>query len=121
MAVPGVPRAAILEIMDGIEALGVDQGARQQVRQLVRTVCTAHGFDWEREDRVAFARRLLGNRVSRPVVRDRLIATFDVSRKTAYRIIDTALQLSQKPNFYDTQQEPNGNGCEPKRDFENGC
>lgn len=91
------PRTAILEIMEGVDGLDTDPVAKQQFRQLVRAIGAAHGFAWmAKKDRVAFARELLDLRVSRPTIRDRLIAAFDVSRPQAYRIIDNALKLSQK-------------------------
>lgn len=89
--------AAILEIIDRLEALTVDPAAKREFRQLVRSVGVAHGLGaLERGDRVSFAGELLARRVSRPTIRDRLIAVFDVSRTQAYRIIGDALQLSQK-------------------------
>ncbi|MBK4739211.1 hypothetical protein [Noviherbaspirillum pedocola] len=92
---------AILEILEGLNTMDVDQSAKHQFQQLVRAVASSHGVSWvERQDRTAFARDLLANRVSRPTVRERLIARFGVSRTHAYRIIDEALQLSQNdPDF----------------------
>lgn len=90
-------RAAILEILRGVDALDTDAAAKRQFRQLISGVVASHGFTWvKRENQIAFARELLVCRVSRPTIRDRLIATFDVSRTQAYRIIGDALQLSQK-------------------------
>lgn len=86
-------RAAVLEILQAIDAIDVDQVAKQKFRQVVNAIATTHGFDWmERANRVAFARQLLGMRVPRPVVRDRLIALYGISRPQAYRVISYALQ-----------------------------
>jgi hypothetical protein len=88
-------RTAVLEIMHAIDAVDVDHSAKQKFRQMVSTIAASHGFDWiERAHRIAFARDLLRLRVARPVVRDRLIVLFDISRPQAYRIISHALQLS---------------------------
>lgn len=101
-------RAAILEIIEGVEALTVDPAAKREFRRLVRSVGAAHGLSvLERVDRVAFAADLLASRVSRPTIRDRLIAVFDVSRTHAYRIIVDALQLSQKQRINGTPSGSN--------------
>jgi hypothetical protein len=91
------PRAVLLEIMAGVEALDADPGAKQKFRWLVQCVGAANGLQWiDRKERVDFARRLLDSRVSRPTIRDRLIATFEVSRPQAYRIIEAALETVSK-------------------------
>lgn len=92
---------AIREIIDGVEAMDLDPAARRQFRQLVRTIGAAHGFAWmEREQRTEFARELLARKVSRPTVRDRLMAHFNISKTQAYRVIERALQLSHfSPSF----------------------
>jgi hypothetical protein len=87
---------ALLEIMEGIDTLNADPVAKRKFADLVRGVGAAHGcMQIERADRVAFAKQLLALGVSRPTIRDRLIATFGVSRPHAYRIIGAALQLPQ--------------------------
>jgi hypothetical protein len=92
---------AIREIIEGVEAMDLDPAARQQFRQLVRSIGAAHGFAWvEREERTVFARELLAKRVSRATVRDRLMAHFSISKTQAYRVIEQALQLSHfSPGF----------------------
>lgn len=90
-------RTALAEILEGVELIDVDDKAKEKFRQLVGAIATAHGHDWiERAGRISFARRLLQMRVSRPEVRDRLIALYGVSRPQAYRIISHALELSQE-------------------------
>lgn len=87
------PAAAIQEILEGIDGIDIDAAARQKVRQLVGAVAATHGFEWfERSTRIAFASDLLRLRVPRPVVRDRLMKLYEVSRPQAYRIISHALQ-----------------------------
>lgn len=99
---------AILEILQGVDSLDADAGAKQQFRDLIRAVGAAHDLAWmARGDRTAFARALLDCRVSRATIRDRLIAKFDVSRPQAYRIIGKALQLSQKQTADETHPGSN--------------
>lgn len=94
---------AVLEILEGVDAIDVDAGAKALFRQLVAAVGAAHGVAGiEKAARVNFARELLSLRVSRATIRDRLIAHFAVSRPQAYRIIGAALQLSQKPTSFET-------------------
>lgn len=86
-------RSAVLEIMHAIDAVDVDQAAKQKFRQMVGAIAATHGFDWmERANRIAFAKDLLQMRVARPVVRDRLIALYGISWPQAYRIISHAMQ-----------------------------
>ena len=86
---------ALMEIMEGIGMLDVDPTAKREFSNLVRGIGAAHGCrQIVRLDRAVFARELLVRGVSRPTIRDRLIATFGVSRPEAYRIIDRALRRS---------------------------
>jgi hypothetical protein len=101
--------AALIEIMEGIETLDADPVAKRKFANLVRVISAAHGcMQIERVDRVAFAKELLARGVSRPTIRDRLVATFGVSRPHAYRIISAALQLSHRAPRDDTKCVPNG-------------
>jgi hypothetical protein len=95
--------AALIEIIEGIDRLEADQSAKREFGALVRAIGAAHGCSGiERLDRTAFARQLLNAGISRPTIRDRLIAMFGVSRPHAYRIISAALQLSRKTPGDDT-------------------
>jgi hypothetical protein len=89
------------EIMQEVDASNIDPLAKKQFRQLVRVIGAAHGFAWmERAERTEFARELLARKVSRPTVRDRLMAHFSISKTQAYRVIEQALQLSHfSPSF----------------------
>lgn len=81
-----------MEIIGRLEGLDVDDGARQAFRNLLLEVGTDHGISGlERWQQVAFTRRLLALRVSRPTIRDRLMALYGISRRQAYRLIDEAL------------------------------
>lgn len=87
--------AALIEIMEGIGGMDVDPVAKREFTNLVRGIGVAHGCaQIARLDRTTFARELLMRGVSRATIRDRLIATFGVSRTHAYRIMDGALELS---------------------------
>lgn len=89
--------AALIEIMEGIGTLDVDPIAKREFSNLVRGIGAAHGCPHiTRLDRIVFAQELLMRRVSGATIRDRLIATFGVSRAHAYRIIDGARQLVPK-------------------------
>lgn len=83
---------ALHEILDGVERLDVDDRAKQAFRLLVTAIGSSYGAaKLDHSERVAFARRLLSLRISRPTIRDRIIARYGVSRRQAYRIIDAAL------------------------------
>lgn len=104
--------AALMEIMEGIGGLNVDPVAKREFSNLVRGIGVAHGcVQIVRTDRITFARELLARGVSRPTIRDRLIATFGVSRPQAYLIIKGALRapLSKNPALVYTPIRSNGN------------
>lgn len=89
--------APFLEIIDRLEGLDVDDGARRAFRRLLLEIGTQHGISGlERDEQLAYVRRLLALRVSRPTIRDRLMALYSISRSQAYRLIGEALQLSLK-------------------------
>jgi hypothetical protein len=89
--------APFLEIIDRLEGLNVDDGARRAFYQLLLEIGTRHGIGGlERDEQLAYVRRLLALRVSRPTIRDRLMALYGISRRQAYRLIDEGLQLCQK-------------------------
>lgn len=99
---------AILEIMQAIDTVDVDQTAKAKFRQMVGAIAAAHGFDWmERASRIAFAKDLLRMRVARPLIRDRLMALYAISRPQAYRIISHALQLSHEWTSDETPSKSN--------------
>lgn len=84
---------AVLEIMQAIDAIDVDQAAKQKFRQMVGAIAATHGYGWiERANRIAMARDLLRLRVARPVIGDRLIVAFGISRPQAYRVLSEAMQ-----------------------------
>lgn len=82
------------ELMAGVAAIDAGPRAKESFIALIRAVGAAHGHSAvAREDRVRFARDLLRLRVSRPTIRDRLIATYGLSRPQAYRILNKAFAL----------------------------
>ncbi|QRX83261.1 hypothetical protein [Glaciimonas sp. PAMC28666] len=87
-------RASVLnEILTRINAIDADETMRLQVTQIVLDVAMEHGVaGMARIDRVAYARRMLDARISRSTIRARLMAEYGLSRRSAYRAIDMALQ-----------------------------
>jgi hypothetical protein len=86
-------RAAILhEIIEAADLLDVPPAAREEFKRLVRRVGAAYGArGMAAPDQIAFARRLLAAGISRPTIRDRLVAQHDMSPRQAYRVIEAAL------------------------------
>ena len=89
----------LFKISTGIDGLDLDENAKEVFRAFVRGVRVAHGDgdSIEREERQAFAARLLANRVPRAEIRERLISRFEISRSHAYRVIDEALNTKTVP------------------------
>lgn len=84
--------APILDIMARLDGLDIDEGAREAFRNLVLEVGVQHGVTGiDRSEQLAFIRQLLSLRVSRPTIRDRLKARYDISTRQAYRLIEEAL------------------------------
>lgn len=82
----------IKEIIEGVDGLDADEEAKQQFIQLVSRISGAHGAQAAAlAARISFTRRLLALKVSRATVRERLMALYGVSRRQAYRDIDSAL------------------------------
>jgi hypothetical protein len=94
--------APFLEIIDRLESLNVDDGARQTFHRLLLEIGTRHGISGlAHYEQMIFVRKLLGLRVSRPTIRDRLMALYGISRRQAYRLIGQALQLKLCPRGAD--------------------
>jgi hypothetical protein len=104
----GSPTTIIAEIIDGVRSVDVDQGAKSKFLCLINAIAAAHGVtEVERATRVTFSIELIRLQVSRPTIRDRLIARFGVSRPQAYRIIGKALALSHPVRSSDTVKASN--------------
>jgi hypothetical protein len=87
----------IIDIIEQLDDLNVGEDAKRLFLALVLNVSAAYGIHKvDRIEQVAYVCRLLDLHVSRPTIRDRLIAFHSVSRRQAYRLIDDALKLCQK-------------------------
>lgn len=102
-------RASVLQsLISSFDGIAVDEGVRQQFKDVVRQVGQAYGYSMaDRNERVLFARQLLDRGISRPTIRDRLMAHFEISKPQAYRVIGEALQLSQNCSGFDTRKRSN--------------
>jgi hypothetical protein len=99
---------AIREILDAVDQLDTDEATKRQFKKLVANIGTMHGVSGiARVERVDYARRLLDAKTSRPTVRDRLIARYELSRRQAYRVIEDALQLRQNLTVNGTPEASN--------------
>jgi hypothetical protein len=91
--------SVILEIIQGIGELPLDDAAKRQVNRLVSQVALRHGVSSvTHAERVNLARRLLDAKVSRATIRMRLMATYEIQKSHAYRIIATALNCPKTPH-----------------------
>lgn len=89
--------AVITEILAAAKALNVDESTRQQFIGMVCQISARHGLKVAlRTARVDCACRLLELKVSRPTIRNRLMAHYGMSERQAYRTIDQAMKLCQK-------------------------
>jgi uncharacterized protein YjiS (DUF1127 family) len=91
-------RAEVLtDLLAKLGECDADEGAKAAFRELIHSVCKAHGTDANAYDeRTQFARHLLDLREPRATIRDRLMSHFGVSRTQAYRDIETALKVVPK-------------------------
>jgi hypothetical protein len=93
--------AAIKEIIYQLDGMVGDEATKRKAKEIVRRIASSNGItSADRLDRVGFAIVLLDAKEDRQVIRNRLAAKYSVSLRTAQRVIETALQLRQKPpNF----------------------
>jgi hypothetical protein len=77
----------------GLHGLVADLGLSEDQRTKLEAF--ARGAGWM-DDRVSFAMHLLDLKTPRPVIRDRLVALYEISREHAYRIIRAAIYARQK-------------------------
>ena len=83
-------RAALEECTAGPEAIA-------EFRRMIDVVGARHGLAVPVQDqRVEFARQLLGQRLPRADIRDRLMRRFSIGESQAYRDIHAALQIVPK-------------------------
>lgn len=83
------------DLLSGVDGLDEPAAVREKLKRLVIRVGAIHGIaPMVRAERIAFARQLLAARISRPTIRDRLMASFGLSRREAYRTISAALNCA---------------------------
>jgi DNA-directed RNA polymerase sigma subunit (sigma70/sigma32) len=78
-------------LLDQLERSPQPESAKAAFRELI--LQQLNGALTEREQRVHFARHLLGLGTARSVIRERLQNRFGIERAQAYRDIDKALQF----------------------------
>jgi hypothetical protein len=89
--------SSIRQLFKDIDHLPVDDSARRIFKQLLAERARQEGITGlDREGRVAFAQSLLFMRMSKPTVRDRLMAHYGISSRQAERVINDALKLRHK-------------------------
>jgi hypothetical protein len=91
-------RASVLtEILDRLERSNLDAAAKREAKAIVQTTGRQHGVKQvDQFDRIEFAQQLMAAKISRPTIRDRLMARYDLSRRQAYRVIHSALTEKQE-------------------------
>lgn len=103
--------APLLDIIDRLDSLDVDERARNAFRRVVLEIGAAHGIKAvERCEQVDYIRRLLALRVSRATIRERIKVRYSISARQAYRVIEEAMKLRQKPQKIGTKQEEDVSG-----------
>lgn len=95
------------EILSGVDGLSLDESAKRAVKAVVQNIGRQHGIKVvDQFDRIEFAQQLMATKISRPTIRDRLMARYDLSRRQAYRVIHSALaekqRASDSSNWYPT-------------------
>lgn len=100
------------ELLEELQAVLPGEEAKEIARRAALRVAARNGvacFEWD--EQVAFAQHLLRVvREPRPIIRDRLMAKFGISRTQAYRVITDGLELSQKPGLFGTPGAFNEDG-----------
>lgn len=102
-------RASTYEnMMAELEGLDVPAEAKRQMADLLRRNAAKDGFKIvDRMERVNFARSLLTKGVGRPVVCERLMQLYGITKSSAHRDIGRALELSQISAFFGTSERLN--------------
>lgn len=84
----------LLETLQSVTASDEDKA---KFAAILHQVAAMGGASAQRKaERVAFAKSLLGSGEARPIIRERLIARFEIGPAQAYRDIDAALQVRAK-------------------------
>lgn len=87
----------LLGKLEQLDLENVKESHKEEFRRLIYQVGAAHGIGQiERDERVRAARQLLDAGLPRAVVRDRLMARFQIGDSQAYRDISAALAIVPK-------------------------
>lgn len=82
----------------------VSNEVKKIMRETLRQIARENGdATLEPQERIEFAVHLLNMQESRKVTRNRLIARYGISKRTAQRDIDAALQMRHKHHSYVAQ------------------
>ena len=85
-----------------------DEPAKKEFRDAIRRIAKIKGvIGIERGERIEYAGEMLGRKVQRAVIRDRLQVRFGVSKTQAYRDIEESFELSHKPPTIGNQDGSN--------------
>lgn len=86
------------KLLDELAKLDAAPEAKRQFEELLRRNAAMDGIAClQRDERVGFASHLLTQKEDRSVIRERLMARFQVSRSQAYADISEAMRTVQKP------------------------
>jgi hypothetical protein len=88
----------VKQIITELDAEPLDESTKRVVRHVLARIARRNGETWiDRQERIKFAIDLLGMNVSRSTIRSRLQASFSISRRQAYRVINDALAMRSQP------------------------
>lgn len=104
--------SVLRELLEELQAVLPGEEIKEIARRAALRVAARNGvtcFEWD--EQVAFAQHLLRvMKEPRPIIRDRLMSNFGISRTQAYRVIADCLELSQKPGLFGTCGASNRDG-----------
>lgn len=87
----------IADLVAALESVQADDSVKRKIRNELFRVGRIHGVrDLNRLERHSFAADLLRNHVSRPTIAARLMSSFAIASRQAYRDIEDALQMRAK-------------------------
>ena len=96
----------INDLVAVLGAIQADDSVKRQIQDGLFRVGRMHGVrDLNRIERHVFAAELLGKRVSRTTITERLMSNFGIARSQAYRDIEEAFVLSHFAALNGTTQE----------------
>ena len=96
----------INDLVAVLGAIKADDSVKRQIQDGLFRVGRMHGVrDLNRMERHIFAAELLGQRVSRTTIAERLMSNFGIARRQAYRDIEEAFVLCHYAALNGTRQE----------------